>query len=206
MWLDVGRTHVGHKMRLHTKRLLFIGIPACGSGRAFAEQVAKTGCAGPRTISLAHFENDARHALDETKATVKSPDIERARFEYFLEDAAAGPKIAISVAQDLVDKGASNSVRLVKAGAALIVPKTRVNTGIPRISTTPTDSTCTNQRLESAFPAIRDGSIVVRAFAHDMSGTTDYRPVPVVVDRKVCGERNSKCRGRESRSKHQLHR
>lgn len=179
-------------MRHGTKTLLLAGIFACSAQTAFAEKVVKIGCAGPLTGSIAHLgkdaENGVRLAVDDANAAGITLNGEKVRFELISEDDGADPKTAVSVAQDLVDKGVSGVVGHLTSGATLPASKVYASAGIPQISPSATNTTYTHQGLATAFRVIGDDSFVGRALANYMSATGHYKRVAVIDDRTAYGE------------------
>ncbi|WGS54687.1 branched-chain amino acid ABC transporter substrate-binding protein [Paraburkholderia sp. D15] len=159
---------------------------------ASAGQAVSIGFAGPLTGANAQIgkdaENGARLAIEEANAAGIRIHGQPVEFQLLAEDDAADPRMAVTVAQKLVDAGVVGMVGHVNSGATLPASRIYANAGIPQISPAATNPDFTRQGFPTAFRVIGDDSYVGRVLGQYMARETKIRRLAVIDDRTAYGQ------------------
>lgn len=155
-------------------------------------QVVKIGIAAPMTGPIAHLGKDIESGvkLAVEKANAQAPVIggKRIRFETITEDDQSDPRIAVQIANRLVDKQVAAVIGHYNSGTTIPASKIYAAAGIPQISPGSTNPLYTQQGIKTAFRNIANDNqqgVVVAKFAYD---ELKARKIAVIDDRTAAGQ------------------
>ncbi|MCB6185331.1 branched-chain amino acid ABC transporter substrate-binding protein [Leeia sp. TBRC 13508] len=165
---------------------------ALSVGAANADVVIKIGHASALSGPIAHVGKDneygARLAIDDLNAKKIKIGGQVAKFELISEDDAADPKLAVVVAQKLVDAKVSAVIGHLTSGTSIPAAKLYADAGIPQITPSATNPKFTQQGFKTTFRMvandIQQGSAMGKFAVKDLKAKT----VAIIDDRSAYGQ------------------
>lgn len=166
-------------------------LAALASTPAAAERVVKLGFAAPLTGPQSHYGEDMRNgltlALEEANAQGIELNGERAKFELVSRDDQADPRVAVQVAQQIVDEGVDGVLGHFNSGTTIPASSVYNNEGLPQIAMA-TSPEYTAQGFETTFRMMtsdtQQGAAAGEFIVKDLGAKT----VALIDDRTAYGE------------------
>jgi branched-chain amino acid transport system substrate-binding protein len=125
---------------------------------AAQEMVVKIGHVGPTSGQIAHLgkdnENGARLAIEDANAKGITIGGKKVKFELLVEDDAADPKQAVTVAQKLVDAKVAGVIGHLNSGTSIPASAIYNTAGIPQITPSATNPKLTAQGFKGVFRTV----------------------------------------------------
>jgi branched-chain amino acid transport system substrate-binding protein len=155
-------------------------------------QVIKIGFAGPLTGPTARvgkdLENGAQLALDEENA--KNPTIagKPVKFELVSEDDQADPRIAIQVAQKLVDAGVVGVIGHYNSGCSIPASSVYQQAGIAMITPGSTNPKLTQQGYKDVFRTMGNDGVGGVVAGHFVAEQVKAKRIGIIDDRTAFGQ------------------
>ncbi len=170
---------------------LGLGFALSGTS-AVAQKVVYMGVAAPLTGPVASYGKDHEYGVrlavdDANKAGLKIGG-EAVRIELVVEDDAADPKQAVSVATRLVDKKVMGVVGHLTSGGTIPGSKVYNAAGIAQVAPAATNPTYTRQGYKTAFRVIGDDLQVGTATGDYLVKKLGFKKVAIVDDRGAFGQ------------------
>ena len=146
------------------RRLLGAGVLSLVVSNAMADQSVLIGLAGPLTGPSARIgkdlENGAQLAIDDVNKTHPVIDGQAVTFKLLSEDDQSDPKVAVTVAQRLVDSGVAGVVGHWNTGTSIPAARIYHDAGIAQVAPVATGHAYTEQGFDTSF----------RVMGHDDDG------------------------------------
>lgn len=173
-------------------------LGACGKkeeetkSAAPAPVVVRLGHVAPLTGGIAHLgkdnENGARLAIEEANAAQLSIGGKPVKFELVAEDDQADPKVAINVAQKLVDAQVVGVVGHLNSGTSIPASAVYHQAGIPMITASATNPALTEQGFSTVFRLVGRDDQQGPAVADYLLATVRPKTVAIIDDATAYGE------------------
>lgn len=146
------------------RRILGAGVLSLVVSNAMADQSVLIGLAGPLTGPSARIgkdlENGAQLAIDDVNKTHPVIDGKAVTFKLLSEDDQSDPKVAVTVAQRLVDSGVAGVVGHWNTGTSIPAARIYHDAGIAQVAPVATGHAYTEQGFDTSF----------RVMGHDDDG------------------------------------
>lgn len=155
------------------------------------EQVVKIASVAPMSGPQAHFGKDnangVQMAIDDLNAKGMVIGGKKIRFEVMVEDDAADPKQATSVAQKICDAKANGVVGHLNSGTTIPASAIYNNCGIPMVTGAATNPELTKQGYKTTFRIIANDNTLGAALA-DKAKAMGLKRIAVIDDRTAYGQ------------------
>ncbi|WP_232437911.1 branched-chain amino acid ABC transporter substrate-binding protein [Burkholderia ubonensis] len=155
-------------------------------------QVVTIGIAAPMTGPIAHLgkdiESGVKMAVEEVNSNPPVIGGKKVTFKTATVDDQSDPRIAVQVANHLVDKSVAAVIGHYNSGTTIPASKIYASAGIPQISPGSTNPEYTHQGFKTAFRNIANDvqqGIVVAKFAYN---ELKARKIAVIDDRTAAGQ------------------
>ena len=156
-----------------------------------AEQVVKLGFAAPLTGPQSHYGEDMRNgltlALEEANAQNIQIDGEKVRFELVSRDDQADPRVAVQVAQQIVDEGVHGVLGHFNSGTTIPASSVYDNEGLPQIAMA-TSPEYTAQGFDTTFRMMTSDTQQGAAAGEFMIKDLNAKTVALIDDRTAYGQ------------------
>ncbi len=156
-----------------------------------AEQVVKLGFAAPLTGPQSHYGEDMRNgltlALEEANAQNIQIDGEKVRFELVSRDDQADPRVAVQVAQQIVDEGVHGVLGHFNSGTTIPASSVYNNEGLPQIAMA-TSPEYTAQGFDTTFRMMTSDTQQGAAAGEFMIKDLNAKTVALIDDRTAYGQ------------------
>lgn len=163
----------------------FTSVPAA------AEQVVKLGFAAPLTGPQSHYGEDMRNGLILALEEANEQDIElngeKARFELVSRDDQADPRVAVQVAQQIVDEGVQGVLGHFNSGTTIPASSVYHNEGLPQIAMA-TSPEYTAQGFDTTFRMMTSDTQQGAAAGEFMVKDLKAKKVALIDDRTAYGQ------------------
>jgi len=162
------------------------------AGQAGASIDIKIGHVAPLTGGIAHLgkdnENGARLAIEQANAAKIRIGGKNVNFVLLAEDDQEDPKVATTVAQELVDAGVAGVVGHLNSGTSIPASAVYNSAGIPMISGSATNPQLTEQGFKGVFRVVGRDDQQGPAIAGYLASSAKPKVVAIIDDATAYGE------------------
>ncbi|KKW68211.1 amino acid ABC transporter substrate-binding protein [Lampropedia cohaerens] len=168
-----------------------LACAAVASAAAQAETVVKFGFAAPLTGPQSHYGEDMRNglllAIEEANVKGIIVDGEKARFELVSKDDQADPRIAVQVAQQIVDEEVHGVLGHFNSGTTIPASRVYNDAGLPQIAMA-TSPEYTQQGYDTTFRMMTSDTQQGAAVGVFMVEDLGAKKVALIDDRTAYGQ------------------
>ncbi len=183
--------HISRKFKLLASSVALASAFGGIAGAAHADVTVKLGFAAPLTGPQAHYGEDMKNgltmAIEEANAKGIKVDGDKAKFVLVSKDDQADPRVAVQVAQQLVDEKIVGMLGHFNSGTTIPASRVYNEAGIPQVAMA-TSPEYTQQGYENAFRMMtsdtQQGAAVGLFMVKDLKATK----IAIIDDRTAYGQ------------------
>lgn len=179
------------KMTILAASIAMIAGAAMGTANAQDVRVVKFGFAAPLTGPQAHYGEDFRNGLQLALEQANELNIEldgkKAKFELISKDDQADPRVAVQVAQQIVDEGVDGVLGHFNSGTTIPASAVYYDAGLPQVAMA-TSPEYTQQNYNTTFRMMTSDTQQGAADGEFMVNDLGAKNIAIIDDRTAYGQ------------------